>query len=68
MDIVLRTNDPEAGLELRGFHRFADGSGFRTLVCIRSGEFSAQVPYYFEPHPFNRFIGELEALDRSLSG
>ena len=68
MDIQLRTNQTDETLRLGNVERYADGSGYRTVLQVRSRGFEVTVPFYFEPHPLNRFLEDLVAMDRSLSG
>ena len=68
MDVSLTTNRPDASLEFRNVRRFADGSGFATLLIISAAPFAARLPFYFEPHSLNVFVSELQALNRCLSG
>jgi hypothetical protein len=68
MDIALSSNSPTAALELREIQRYADGSGFVTLLVVRSGGFAAALPFHFEPPCLTAFVRALEGMDRSLSG
>ena len=68
MDIALSSNSPIAALELREIQRYADGSGFATLLVVRSGGFAAALPFYFEPPCLTEFVHALKGMDRSLSG
>ena len=45
MDIALSTNSPVAALKFRELLRFRDGSGFATLLVIRSDAFAAAFPF-----------------------
>ena len=68
MDIELVTNQPEETLRLNGIERYSDGSGFRAVLEVRSRGFEVSAPFYFEPHPLGRFLDDLIAMDRSLTG
>lgn len=68
MDIQLVTNQPEETLRLGSVVRYSDGSGFRTVLEVRSRGFEVSAPFYFEPHPLGRFLDDLVAMDRSLTG
>jgi hypothetical protein len=68
MDIQLRTNQSEETLRLANVERYADGSGYRTLLEVRSRGFEVTAPFYFEPHPLSQFLGDLVAMDHSLAG
>jgi hypothetical protein len=68
MDIQLVTNQPEETLRLNSVERYSDGSGFRTILQVRSRGFEVSAPFYFEPHPLEKFLDALVAMDRSLSG
>jgi hypothetical protein len=68
MDVVLRTNTSDPALALRDVQRFADGSGFKTLLVVRSRGFVAEDSFYFEPEPLAAFLEALERMDRTLSG
>lgn len=68
MDIQLRTNRGDETLCLGNVERYADGSGYRTVLQVRSRGFEVSAPFYFEPHPLNQFLEDLVAMDRSLSG
>jgi hypothetical protein len=68
MDIALSTNSPTAALEFRQLQRFGDGSGFATLLVIRSGGFAAALPFHFQPGRLAEFISALESMDRTLKG
>lgn len=68
MDIQLRTNQPDPSLRLRDVTRFDDGSGYRAVLEVRSRGFEVSTPFYFELQPLARFLDELVAMDRVLSG
>jgi hypothetical protein len=68
MDIQLVTNQPEERLRLGSVVRYSDGSGFRTVLEVRSRGFEVSAPFYFEPHPLRRFLDDLVAMDHSLTG
>jgi hypothetical protein len=68
MDIELRTNQPEETLRLGNIARFADGSGYGTVLHVRSRGFEVSAPFYFEPQTLGRFLDDLVAMDRSLTG
>lgn len=68
MDIQLATNQPEETLRLNSVERYSDGSGFRTILQVRSRGFEVSAPFYFEPHPLEQFLDALVDMDRSLRG
>jgi len=68
MDIALSSNSSTAALELREIQRYADGSGFVTLLVVRSGGFAAALPFYFELPRLMEFVEALQGMDRTLSG
>jgi hypothetical protein len=67
-DVILRTNTSDPALALRDVQRFADGSGFRTLLVVRSRGFGAERSFHVEPGPLVLLIEALERMDRTLSG
>jgi hypothetical protein len=68
MDILLRTNQVDPLLALRGIQRFADGSGYRVVLEVRSRDYHVRTPFYFESGPLAQFVDQLVAMDHSLKG
>jgi len=68
MDIQLCTNQPHKTLRLGNVERYADGSGYRAVLEVRSRGFEVTAPFYFEPEPLSRFLDDLVTMDRSLTG
>ena len=68
MNVALSTNRQGAMLEFRDIKRFGDESGFLTVLALESGDLSARIRFYFEPHSLKTFLGELRQMDQTLSG
>lgn len=68
MDVILRTNTSNPHLELRDVKRFKDGSGYSSLIIVRSGAFRAEKSFYFEEPVFDQFLEHLIEMNRTLSG
>jgi hypothetical protein len=68
MDLQLVTNQTEETLSLSSVERYSDGSGFGTLLQVRSRGFEASAPFYFEPYALRQFLNDLIAMDQSLAG
>jgi hypothetical protein len=68
MNVLLRTNTSNPHLELRAVKRFKDGSGYSTLLIVRSGAFEAEKSFYFEEPVFDQFLEQLIEMNRTLSG
>jgi hypothetical protein len=67
VDIELATHNPEQVFALRGLH-CAEADAFGCEVEVRSGGFSARVPFWPERFTLERFLAELRAMDRTLTG
>ena len=68
MDIQLRTNQSDPLLRLRDVIRFEDGSGYRSLLEIRSRGFEVSTLFYFEFQPLATFLDQLVVMDVTLAG
>ena len=68
MNIVLRTNQVDPFLAMHAVQRFADDSGYRALLEVRSRGYQVRAPFYFEPWSLEQFITHLEQMDRTLTG
>jgi hypothetical protein len=68
MDVVLRTNAENTGLNLRCVELYRDGSGGGCLLEVKSGPFAAKVQFFFDAGPWRAFLRDLDALNESLSG
>jgi hypothetical protein len=68
MNVLLRTNTSNSHLELRDVKRFKDGSGYSSLLVVRSGAFQAEKSFYFEEPVFDQFLSQLVEMNRTLSG
>ena len=68
MDIILRTNSADQRLEFRNPEKFSDGSGYRVNLVVYSRGFALERPFFFEQHPFDEFIKDLEKMDKTLKG
>jgi hypothetical protein len=68
MDIILQTNSHEKRLELRNCKKFGDGSGYAVSIFARSGNFSAEIDFYFEEYPLEQFLKNLALMSRTLKG
>lgn len=68
MKIKLKTNSDDHGLEFLDVERFSDGSGYCAVIMVHSRGFSVEIPFYFEVHPLDAFIENLEKMNQSLIG
>ena len=68
MDVVLQTNDDAKYLALLNVERFSDGSGFCMQLSVRSEAFAGSMQFCFEPSPLEKFVADLERMDRTLTG
>ena len=68
MDIVLRTNQSDPFLAMRGVQRFAGDGGYRVVLEVNSRGYQVRTPFYFETSSLDRFIEQLDGLDRTLRG
>lgn len=67
MDIALETGVTNQALVLRQCRRL-DDRDYSCVLSVRSGPFSADIPFYFETHGLGLFVSSLEALNASLKG
>ncbi|HYJ46194.1 MAG TPA: hypothetical protein VEV81_06235 [Pyrinomonadaceae bacterium] len=68
MNVILRTNTSNPQLELRDVKRFKEGSGYISLLVVRSGAFQAEKFFYFEEPVFEQFLEQIIEMNRTLSG
>ena len=48
--------------------RFKEGSGYISLLVVRSGAFQAEKFFYFEEPVFEQFLEQIIEMNRTLSG
>ncbi len=60
--IELQTNDDRFTLRMSGFEKFTDGE-FRCELCVRSGGFSCQRPFYFDDSTLPDAVATLQQMD-----
>jgi hypothetical protein len=68
MDVVLQTHTIESPLELRNVEPFAVGAGYSCRLLVRSGGFAGSMLFCFEADALERFLADLDKMDRTLSG
>lgn len=68
MNITLRTNALNPSLTFGAFRKFPDGSAFTTVIAVRSDWLMAEREFICDVAPLERFLKQLEALDRTLKG
>jgi hypothetical protein len=66
-DIEFRSADPAYSLVLRDL-KPAEANSFQCYLDVRSDGFSGRVPFWPERFALERFLDELRAMDRTLSG
>jgi hypothetical protein len=66
--IELRTYDETIILRMSNIDKLGDGSGYRCDLCIRSGDFSCQRPFYFDDSHFPDAIDALRRMNRGVAG
>lgn len=68
MIIQLQTQTENPSFEFRNIEKYSDGSGFGTILYVKSGGFTAEHPFFFEQHQLSDFISNLEQMNRTLKG
>lgn len=64
-DIALSTNSPTGALELRQAQPMPDGTGYATLLVVRSGAFAAAIPFFVGTDEWERFVRALPGIAAS---
>ena len=68
MIVTLPTNQENPALSLSAIERYSDGSGYASLLSVRSGNYSAEYKFYFEDQSLEAFVTQLEGMDSLLTG
>lgn len=68
MDIVLQTHDRDALLMFQTLQPYSTYSGFAARVSVRSGQFAGEAIVSSRPDQFQRFLADLDSMDRLLRG
>ena len=68
MDISLATYSEDKILKLCNVEHFSDGSGYKADLYVKSRDFSAEIPFYFEDQPLITFVANLEKMNSTLTG
>lgn len=68
MQIILPTNSENKKLEFRSCKKFGDASGYKVEVYVKSGTFTAEIDFYFEEFPLQKFIDDLTEMKLNLTG
>jgi len=64
-NIELQTNRDATSLRMSSVEKFADGSGYRCNLAVRSGRFTYDGPFFFD----DSFVGEaIVAIQSMLTG
>lgn len=66
--VELKTNDEAHTLRFTSLEKFADDSGYRCTLFVRSGGFACERPFYFDDSHFPDAIMALKAMDRGQPG
>jgi hypothetical protein len=66
--IELQTHDKALTLRFTSLERFADGSGYRCTLFVRSRGFACERPFYFDDSTFPAAIKALESMDSGRAG
>jgi hypothetical protein len=66
--VELQTHDRNAQLVLDEIGRFADGSGYRCKLIVRSSGFACERPFYFQEWNLKEFLSHLDRMNTRLSG
>lgn len=66
--VELQTHDRDAQLVLDQIGRFADGSGYRCKLIVRSAGFACERPFYFQEWNLREFLDNLDRMRTRLSG
>jgi hypothetical protein len=68
MEIQLETNTSDPSLALMDVQKFDDGSGYRSLLVVRSGWISTTFAFTFQEEGARNFLRELSQLNATLAG
>ncbi len=66
--VELRTNDESIALRMTGIEKFADGSGYRCDLTVRSGGLSCHRPFFFDDSSLPHAVESLRRMDQGNPG